>query len=155
MVGKRKNYNSCCETCPSKSKKLKVHFGDFEKTVLYWDCQKQFVIYLVFCRICRQQGVETLYLGECRKQIKDRFTNARSELKHFHKKSSKRHTHLQSHFVHTHNITDPYLFQKEIEIAIISEPIPNRTERTKTETAWKNQLKQATSEMDNVCVLNK
>ena len=155
MVGKRKNYNSCCETCPSKSRKRKVHFGDFKRTVLSWDCRKQFVIYIVFCRICRQQGVETVYLGQCKKLIKERFTNARSELNNFHKKNRKRHTNLQSHFAHTHNITDPYLFQKEIEIAIISEPIPNKTEREHTETTWKNELKQATSKMKKVCVLNK
>ena len=155
MVGKRKNYNSCCETCPSKSKKLEVRFGEFKKTVLSWDCRKQFVIYIVFCRICRQQGCETLYIGECKKLIKNRFTNARSELKNFHKKKSNRHTNLQTHFVHTHNITDPYLFQKEIEIAIISEPIPNRTEREDTETTWKNELKEAARKMTKVHVLNK
>ena len=123
MVGKRKNYNSCCETCPSKSRKRKVHFGDFKRTVLSWDCRKQFVIYIVFCRICRQQGVETVYLGQCKKLIKERFTNARSELKNFHKKNRKRHTNLQSHFAHTHTTSQtPIYFKKKSRLLLSVSP---------------------------------
>ena len=155
MVGKRENYNECCETCPSKSKKKSVIFGKFKREVLYWDCRKRQIIYIVFCRICRSQGYETVYIGESKNQIKTRFTWARKAVNKFDHSKPKEHTNLERHFALDHNITDPILFQKKIEIAIISQPILNNRTRGNIETIWKNQLISATNKMEKVRVLNK
>ena len=157
---KRKSYNKCCEICPSKSRKQKIVFGEFKRDVLFWDCEKTHIVYFVFCRICRSQHQETVYIGQCKVKLKKRFSNSRAALNNFnHKDPTKRradndHTNLERHFAIDHNITDHIYFQKQIEIAIISSPIENDTERVNKETYTKDWFRECTKEMKNVRLLN-
>ena len=149
-----------CLICPCKSRKRNIVFGDFNRPVLGWDCRKTNIVYVVFCRICRSQAVETVYFGQSSVKLKRRFTNARGALTQFHHPDpdKRRHhsdfTNLIRHFAMDHNISDPLLFQKQLEIAIISEAIPNSITRVDLETNTKDDFREAIRGMRNVRLLN-
>ena len=79
----------------------------------------------------------------------------RKAVNKFDHSKPKQHTNLERHFALDHNISDPILFQKKIEIGIISHRIVNDKMRGKMETLWKYELIDATKGMKRVRVLNK
>jgi hypothetical protein len=101
-----------------------------------------------------------VYFGQSSVKLKRRFTNARGALTQFHHPDpdKRRHhsdfTNLIRHFAMDHNISDPLLFQKQLEIAIISEAIPNSITRVDLETNTKDDFREAIRGMRNVRLLN-
>jgi hypothetical protein len=86
-------------------------------------------------------------VGECKEKVNKRFSTARSRVRKLDWRTA-----LEKHFIECHpNLS---LDKKNIEVALISDPVLDDIERVNLETMTKIELKEATKHMTNVKVLN-
>ena len=120
MGGLKVKCKTRCLACPDRLKNVKIfEYLGYHLVINRWNCQATHIVYFIKCKLCEELKKELkLYIGKTTTQINTR-------VRHHRDQNTPDDTSLDHHFNTLHPCSS---LLHNIEIAIISEMIPDRKE---------------------------